>query len=87
MRFSKNDILEALGIEERGLSSWFGPALIGFGVGALAGGLAALLFAPRTGSELRGDLLQRGRRIVQRGRETVEEAASNLERGTQPTNY
>jgi hypothetical protein len=84
MRFSKDDILSALGIEERGFSSWYAPALIGFGVGALAGTIVALLVAPRAGSELRDDLLARGRRIVQRGREAVQETTGNGGREPQP---
>lgn len=69
MAISKHDILEALGMEARGITEWLTPALIGFGVGALVGATVAFLFAPKSGSEVREDLMERGRRYVERGRE------------------
>ena len=85
MKFNKDQILDALGIQESGFGNWFGPAIIGFGVGALVGATVALLVAPRAGSELRDDLLARGRRMVKRGRDTVGEVAEDLNRGDSPT--
>jgi len=88
MTFKKDDILEALGIHESGFGNWFGPALIGFGVGAFIGAAVALMVAPRSGSELREELLSRGRRFVKRGRETIGENAEELGRSDgPPTSY
>lgn len=88
MTFKKDDILEALGIQESGFGNWFGPALIGFGFGAFIGAAVALMVAPRAGSELREDLLSRGRRFVKRGRETIGEAPEEIGRGdSPPSNY
>jgi hypothetical protein len=73
MAMNKEDLLEALGIQRRGIfTDWLAPAAIGFGIGAAVGAAVALLVAPSAGSELRQDL----RRAVQRGRERVEEMAS-----------
>ena len=75
MNFDRGDILDALGLD-RGVGSWFGPAAIGFGVGALVGATVALLSAPRAGSELREDLMERGRKVVKRGREELDDLGS-----------
>jgi gas vesicle protein len=69
MTFRKEDILDALGIERE--ANWIPIALAGFGIGCLVGGAAALLLAPKAGSELRSDLLERGREMVGKGREFV----------------
>lgn len=73
MRIGKDDILEAIGLQSKGSFDWLGHAAIGFGVGAVVGAAVALMVAPRSGEELREELLDKGRRIVQRGRETAEE--------------
>jgi hypothetical protein len=75
MNISKNDIFEALGIRESG--SWVMPAAIGFGVGAVLGATVALFLAPRAGSDLRGEILQRGRRAMERVRERAGEEMSS----------
>ncbi len=67
MSLNKEDVLEALGIESG--NSWFLHALAGFGVGCVVGAAAAMLLAPKSGSELRSDLMERGRDLVQKGRE------------------
>lgn len=72
MSFSRDDILDAIGLQRRGPGAWLAPAAIGFGAGAILGAAIAIVLAPRSGVELRGELLERGRRIVQRGRERVE---------------
>ena len=72
MSFDKDDILEALGLRESGMSAWIGPVLMGFGAGALVGATVALALAPRPGYELRGELYERGRRAIGRARERVE---------------
>ena len=68
---NKDDILEALGLREASITQWLTPALVGFGVGAFLGAGIALLFAPKAGAELRGDIMDRGRRVVERGREQL----------------
>jgi len=70
MTFRKEDILDALGIE-RESGNWLPIALAGFGLGCVVGGAVALLLAPKAGSELRGDILDRGRDLVGKGREFV----------------
>jgi hypothetical protein len=53
---SKNDILEALGIDTGG---WIGPAAAAFGIGLAVGAAAALMLAPKSGAELREDIADR----------------------------
>ena len=76
MSFGKREILEALGLREAGDNDWVGPALIGFGAGACIGAVVALALAPRAGSELRGELLSRSRRVIGRARDRVESELS-----------
>jgi hypothetical protein len=63
--FSRDDILDALGLERSG--SWIGPAGAAFGIGLLVGAAAALILAPKSGEELRGDLADRMGRMRERG--------------------
>jgi hypothetical protein len=80
MSFGKDEILDALGLQRRDtITDWIGPALIGFGVGAAVGASIALLLAPSAGRDLRDNLIDRGRRIVQRGREEVESMSERQE--------
>ncbi len=58
---SKEDILDALGIERNG--GWFGPAAAAFGIGLVVGAAAALLLAPKSGAELRDDLAGKVRNL------------------------
>jgi hypothetical protein len=62
---SKDDILDALGIERSG--SWLGPAAAAFGIGLVVGAAAALLLAPKSGRELREDLTGRMREMREKG--------------------
>ena len=77
MKWDRDDILEALGLDS-GAGSWFGPAAIGFGVGALIGATVALLSAPRAGSELRESIVERGRQAIRRGRSEIDELGSQV---------
>jgi hypothetical protein len=71
MAMKKHDILEALGIESE--TNWLLHGLAGFGLGCLVGATVAMLLAPKSGSELRGDLMERGRDLLHRGREREQE--------------
>jgi hypothetical protein len=61
---SKQDILEALGVEAHG--GWMGPAAAAFGIGLVVGAAAALLLAPKSGAELRDDIGHRVHRMRER---------------------
>lgn len=83
MSFDKDDILDAIGLQRNTTMSWLGPAAVGFGVGALIGGVVAMMMAPKAGTELREDLLERGRKIVQRTKD--DEFGTTTGMGTRPT--
>lgn len=68
---SKEDILDALGIERSG--GWFGPAAAAFGIGLVVGAAAALLLAPKSGQELREDLTNKMREM----REGMQQPGTN----------
>jgi hypothetical protein len=79
MKFSKEDVLDALGIELKSSTDWLLPAIIGCGVGAFVGATVAMLIAPKTGAELREDLLAKGKDLVNRGREQMSNFAGRNE--------
>jgi hypothetical protein len=83
MTFTKEQLLDALGIEEE--KGWIPIALAGFGVGCLVGAAVSMLLAPKSGRELRGDLAERGRNLIQRGKQELEERGINVERGQGPS--
>jgi hypothetical protein len=66
---SRGDILEALGVDTRG--SWLGAAATGLGIGLALGAVAALLLAPKSGAELREDLLSKVGRTSERLGDTI----------------
>ncbi len=70
MDFSKRDVLNALGLETE--SGFWTAALAGFGVGCLVGAAVAIMVAPKSGRELRTDLMERGRDLVGRGKEEMQ---------------
>lgn len=84
MAITKDDILEALGLETDTNDNWIAPALIGLGVGALLGATMALMFAPKSGTELREDLMERGRNMVEKGRERVQRLGEDMNVGNKP---
>jgi hypothetical protein len=67
MAMKREDILEALGIESE--SNWLLHGLAGFGIGCVVGAAVAMLLAPKSGAELRSDIMERGRDLMQKGRE------------------
>ncbi len=81
MEFSKRDVLNALGLETE--SNFWTVALAGFGVGCLVGAAVAIMVAPKSGRELRSDLMDRGRDLIGKGREQLEQMSSNM--GKSPT--
>jgi hypothetical protein len=84
MKLDKDQILDALGIETD--TNWIGIALGGFGVGCLVGAVVALLVTPKSGAELRSDIVDRGRNLMRRGREGMNEINENLKSpSTNPT--
>jgi hypothetical protein len=83
MTFTKEQLLDALGIEEE--KGWIPIALAGFGVGCLVGAAVSMLLAPKSGRELRGELAERGRNLIQRGKQELEERGINVERGQGPS--
>jgi len=80
MEFRKRDILNALGVETE--SNFWTAALAGFGVGCLVGAAVAVLVAPKSGRELRTDILEKGRDLMKRGKE---EAGAGV--GKNPSAY
>ena len=78
---TKEDVLASLGLAFKpSLSQRTLGALGTFGLGALVGAGVALLLAPRTGQELRGDL---GRRIRRRAQEINASAGNgSVDRGS-----
>ncbi len=68
---SKNDILEALGVEQKEDRFLMGM-LVGVGVGAVVGGIVAMLVAPKSGSELRESISTKGRDLMDKARGRME---------------
>jgi hypothetical protein len=70
MEFNKRDILNALGLETE--TNFWTAALMGFGVGCVVGAAVAIMVTPKSGRELRSDLVERGRDLIGRGKEAAE---------------
>jgi len=86
MDFSKRDILNAIGLETE--SNFWTAALAGFGVGCLVGAAVAIMVTPKSGRELREDLVSRGRDLVGRGKEELANAGINIgQKSPQPPTY
>lgn len=67
--FEPNDVLESLGLERKHTAAeQVMPALAIFGAGVLVGVGLGIIFAPRAGSELRGELQSQFKRVEQRVR-------------------
>jgi len=81
MAINKSDILEALGIQEE--RNWLMYGLAGFGIGCVVGASVAILLAPKSGAELRSNIMEKGRDLLRRGREQMQEGMGTTP--TQPT--
>lgn len=79
MEFSKRDVLNALGLEES--NNFWTIALAGFGVGCLVGAAVAIMVTPKSGRELRENIMDKGRDLISRGKEEM----SNLKQQSTPT--
>ncbi len=69
MEFNKRDILNALGLETE--NNFWTAALAGFGVGCLVGAAVAIMVTPKSGRELRENLMDKGRNLINRGKEEM----------------
>jgi len=69
MEFNKRDILNALGLETE--NNFWTVALAGFGVGCLVGAAVAIMVTPKSGAELRSNILDKGRDLIGRGKEEM----------------
>lgn len=67
---TKKDILSALGAEIHE-DNFLSGMLIGIGVGAIVGGAVAMLFAPKTGPELRQMISERVPEIVDKAKTKI----------------
>ena len=83
MEFNKRDILNALGLETE--SNFWTVALAGFGVGCLVGAAVAIMVAPKSGRELRSDLMDKGRDLIGRGKEEMANIGIGTKTPTSPT--
>jgi len=69
MEFNKRDILNALGLETE--NNFWTVALAGFGVGCLVGAAVAIMVTPKSGAELRSNIMDKGRDLIGRGKEEM----------------
>lgn len=81
MDFNKRDILNALGLETE--TNFWTVALAGFGVGCLVGAAVAIMVTPKSGRELRSDLMDKGRDLMNRGKDEMASLGVNV--GKTPT--
>ena len=76
MDFNKRDILNALGMETE--SNFWTVALAGFGVGCLVGAAVAIMVAPKSGRELRSDIMEKGRDLMGRAKDEMQAMKDKL---------
>jgi gas vesicle protein len=81
---SREDIASAVGFQRRGLiggNTDILPMLGVFGTGMLFGAGLALLFSPKTGSELRRNLSEKAHEWGEQARDMAEEYSSSGQQG------
>jgi hypothetical protein len=72
---SKEDLLDLMGLEAKGSASGRMAGTLGeFALGALVGAIAALMFAPSSGRDMRRTLVERARTYSQRMRHGASDA-------------
>ena len=76
MDFNKRDILSALGLETE--NNFWTVALAGFGVGCLVGAAVAIMVTPKSGRELRTDLMDKGRDLMGRAKDEMQAMKDKL---------
>ena len=70
--FDRDDVLDAIGLERKHSTvETVVPAMAIFGAGVLVGVGLGLIFAPRAGSEIRGELQSQFKRVEQKVRATA----------------
>jgi gas vesicle protein len=74
---TRKDIMEALGADTE--NRFITGMLVGLGLGAVVGGVVAMLFAPKTGPELRQMIGEKGSDLVAKARDKVGLGSSNAE--------
>ena len=83
MEFNKRDILNALGLETE--SNFWTVALAGFGVGCLVGAAVAIMVTPKSGRELRENIMDKGRDLIGRGKEEMSNLGVGMSNKTPST--
>jgi gas vesicle protein len=83
MEFNKRDILNALGLETE--SNFWTVALAGFGVGCLVGAAVAIMVTPKSGRELRENIMYKGRDLIGRGKEEMSNLGVGMSNKTPTT--
>jgi gas vesicle protein len=73
---TKKDILSALGAEIHE-DNFLTGMLVGIGVGAIVGGAVAMLFAPKTGTEMRQMIGERVPEIVDKAKQKINSLTGN----------
>jgi gas vesicle protein len=76
MDFNKRDILSALGLESE--NNFWTVALAGFGVGCLVGAAVAIMVTPKSGRELRSDIMDKGRDLMGRAKDEMQAMKDKL---------
>ncbi|MEQ1875869.1 MAG: YtxH domain-containing protein [Bdellovibrionia bacterium] len=76
----KDDLLKSIGLQEYRSAAWSAvPGAAFFGVGLLVGAGIGLLFAPRTGQELRDDISDRFNSMKDRVSHKATQTADNIQ--------
>jgi gas vesicle protein len=83
MEFNKRDILNALGLETE--NNFWTVALAGFGVGCLVGAAVAIMVTPKSGRELRENIMDKGRDLIGRGKEEMSNLGVGMSNKTPST--
>lgn len=77
----RDDILRMIGLETRRTAGEYAlPALGLFGVGIIVGAGLGLLFAPKSGREIRGDLTERMHEIRERANAEKERLQQEIQK-------